>query len=58
MSKSFYESCDPDVRAAADRFIWNLKNGYFRSRYVEEELGVKYKTPQQIEKERIENKPW
>ena len=54
--KSFYESCDPDVRAATDRFMQHLKSGTFRSRH--REIYKEDKTSEEIEQERIEGKSW
>ena len=48
--KSFYETCSPEVRFAADKFIQHLRDGIS---YAEEEL-----TPQEAETKRIQNKSW
>ena len=51
--KSFYETCDPEVRAAADEFIQRLKDGTIRSRHKEIYREEKILTPQELETERI-----
>lgn len=56
--KSFYETCNPEVRAAADEFIQRLKDGTIRSRHKEIYREEKILTPQELETERIKNKSW